>query len=69
MPLPQMQTKISNSGDRCEFFHKKGLDRCFNLLYYRASLILERGKLWEKSGQNEPAHTDAPGSDSIASQL
>ncbi len=38
-------TQISEFSGSCEFFHKKRLDRCLYLLYYRASLILDEGRI------------------------
>ena len=66
MPLPQIQTKIPDSGDMCEFFHKKRVDRFWVLLYYRASVILERENCGQIQGEmNPPTHTP-PGFHSIA---
>ena len=59
MPLPQIQTKIPNSGDACEIFHKKRVDRFWVLLYYRASVILEGENCGKNQGKNEPSHTIA----------
>ena len=55
---PIFSTRTQKSGDPCEFFHKKTLDRCFNPLYYRASLILRGeivGTIW--SGLTEVGST------------
>ena len=63
-------TQNSEFSGSCEFFHKKSLDRCLYLLYYRASLILDKVEIvCNIQGETTPPTQMSPVPNSVASQL
>jgi len=53
--IPLFWAQTPETGDSCEFFHKKRLDRYLDVLYYRASLTFIEGKLRQLFAVRPPA--------------